>query len=220
MFLCKIKMPSIAVGSIFAATLCLLVVASPETSTATLDDATTDSPTIDPSITLEGKCVVVCDATSLASIQRNNEYSSRSVGLTRKIAFSAARRTSNVDYFSPESADRRVVKFDQVLVNIGNAFDMHESTFKPVVGGVYSFSFTIVKVYNKYSLTVALTVNGNPVFVAYADGNKADHELAQNGGLFRLNPGDQVKIEVLEGDLNTGWQDSTFSGYLLYQDDF
>lgn len=63
-------------------------------------------------------------------------------------------------------------------------------------------------------------VNKEVVFIAFADGNTANHEMAQNGGITFLRKNSVVRIEVLEGNLDTGWEKSTFSGYLVYESDY
>ena len=71
-----------------------------------------------------------------------------------------------------------------------------------------------VKVTDKFAFG---QVNGNQVFTAYADENKSNHEMARNSGLVGLDVGDIVRIEILGGRLDGGWQKSTFSGFLIYE---
>lgn len=42
----------------------------------------------------------------------------------------------------------------QVLVNIGNHFDLKTSVFQAPRRGIYSFSFHVVKVYNRQTIQV------------------------------------------------------------------
>lgn len=44
--------------------------------------------------------------------------------------------------------------FFQVLVNIGNHFDLASSIFVAPRKGIYSFSFHVVKVYNRQTIQV------------------------------------------------------------------
>ena len=55
------------------------------------------------------------------------------------------------------------------------------------------------------------------MFTAYADEDCSNHEMARNGGLVGLDVGDLVKVVVLDGRLDAGWQKSTFSGHLIYE---
>jgi len=59
-------------------------------------------------------------------------------------------------------------------------------------------------------------VNGAAQFVG--ESNSAPHGLARNSGITYLNANDKVRIEILKGHLEGGWKDSTFSGYLLYEE--
>lgn len=48
----------------------------------------------------------------------------------------------------------------QVLVNIGNHFDLASSIFVAPRKGIYSFSFHVVKVYNRQTIQVGSFRNG------------------------------------------------------------
>lgn len=43
----------------------------------------------------------------------------------------------------------------QVLVNIGNHFDLKASVFQAPKRGIYSFSFHVVKAYNRQTIQVS-----------------------------------------------------------------
>lgn len=47
--------------------------------------------------------------------------------------------------------------WSQVLVNIGNHFDLKASVFQAPRRGIYSFSFHVVKVYNRQTIQVSET---------------------------------------------------------------
>lgn len=47
----------------------------------------------------------------------------------------------------------------QVLVNIGNHFDLASSIFVAPRKGIYSFSFHVVKVYNRQTIQVSKFTN-------------------------------------------------------------
>ena len=108
----------------------------------------------DPTVALEGQCVVVCDAIKLPIIQR------RQTGLTKRrskqLAFSVLKKDNvAINQDSPY----RVILFDHFLISVGNAYDMSKGTFTPTASGIYSLQFTIFKVHNRYPVTVALTVS-------------------------------------------------------------
>ncbi|KAM7122022.1 cerebellin-2 isoform X2 [Ciconia boyciana] len=101
-------------------------------------------------IVLEGKCLVVCDSSPSAdgAITSSLGISVRSG--SAKVAFSATRSTNH----EPSEMSNRTmtIYFDQVLVNIGNHFDLASSIFVAPRKGIYSFSFHVVKVYNRQTI--------------------------------------------------------------------
>ena len=60
-------------------------------------------------------------------------------------------------------------------------------------------------------------MNGIPFLIGYAHSTLAKHDIAHNGGIIYLTEGEKVRLEIQEGHLDGGWKDSTFSGYLLYE---
>ncbi|CAL8399875.1 unnamed protein product [Gadus morhua 'NCC'] len=94
-------------------------------------------------IVLEGKCLVVCDSnpSSDGGVTSSLGISVRSAGA--KVAFSAVRGTNHEP--SEMSNTSMTIYFDQVLVNIGNHFDLKASVFQAPRRGIYSFSFHVVK---------------------------------------------------------------------------
>lgn len=51
------------------------------------------------------------------------------------------------------------LSWSQVLVNIGNHFDLKASVFQAPRRGIYSFSFHVVKVYNRQTIQVSDTAH-------------------------------------------------------------
>nr|XP_039261756.1 cerebellin-1-like [Styela clava] len=137
---------------------------------------------------------------------------------SRKVAFSAKR---SIDLTAPDTAmnGKTTVTFDHVLVNIGNGFNMESSTFVAPVSGVYSLYFQVYRLYNKNPLTIDLHVNGIPVLRGFADGESANHNSAHNSGMIHLVALDRVDVKVSGGNLDSGWKYSTFSGYLVFEDE-
>ncbi|XP_051566276.1 cerebellin-1-like isoform X2 [Myxocyprinus asiaticus] len=100
-------------------------------------------------IVLEGKCLVVCDSTPTTEPTGNALGMSVRSG-TGRVAFSAVR---NNNHEPSEMSNRTMtIYFDQVLVNVGSHFDPARSIFQAPRKGVYSFSFHVVKVYNRQTI--------------------------------------------------------------------
>ncbi|KAK9971250.1 hypothetical protein ABG768_024624 [Culter alburnus] len=164
-------------------------------------------------IVLEGKCLVVCDSTPTTEPAGNALGMSVRSGSGR-IAFSAVR---NNNHEPSEMSNRTMtIYFDQVLVNVGSHFDPARSVFLAPRKGVYSFSFNVVKVYNRQTIQVSLVMNGWPVISAFAGDQDVTREAATNAGLVTMERGDKAYLKLERGNLMGGWKYSTFSGFLVF----
>ncbi|XP_010769931.1 cerebellin-2b [Notothenia coriiceps] len=164
-------------------------------------------------IVLEGKCLVVCDSNpSSDGVTSSLGISVRSAGA--KVAFSAVRGTNHEP--SDMSNTSMTIYFDQVLVNIGNHFDLKASVFLAPRRGIYSFSFHVVKVYNRQTIQVNLLQNDYPVISAFAGDQDVTREAASNGVLLMVEREDRVSLKLERGTLMGGWKYSTFSGFLVF----
>ncbi|NXM09703.1 CBLN2 protein, partial [Tyrannus savana] len=184
-------------------------------------------------IVLEGKCLVVCDSSPSAdgAITSSLGISVRSG--SAKVAFSATRSTNH----EPSEMSNRTmtIYFDQVsrrllrlspipasaspllhAFNIGNHFDLASSIFVAPRKGIYSFSFHVVKVYNRQTIQVSLMQNGYPVISAFAGDQDVTREAASNGVLLLMEREDKVHLKLERGNLMGGWKYSTFSGFLVF----
>uniref|UniRef100_A0A672KYG8 Cerebellin-2-like n=1 Tax=Sinocyclocheilus grahami TaxID=75366 RepID=A0A672KYG8_SINGR len=165
-------------------------------------------------IVLEGKCLVVCDSnpSSDGGVTSSLGISVRSG--SAKVAFSAVRGTNHEP--SEMSNTSMTIYFDQVLVNIGNHFDLKASLFTAPRRGIYSFSFHVVKVYNRQTIQVNLMQNEYPVISAFAGDQDVTREAASNGVLLMVEREDRVYLKLERGNLMGGWKYSTFSGFLVF----
>ena len=102
-------------------------------------------------ITLEGNCVVVCDASTVSRTSSN---------IQPFIAFSVTQSTeltpSDITF---GGQDRPVITFNQVLCNIGSAFDSTLSAFFAPTSGYYQIQFQVYRHHNRRAVHVALTVS-------------------------------------------------------------
>ncbi|XP_066534531.1 cerebellin-2b [Hoplias malabaricus] len=165
-------------------------------------------------VVLEGKCLVVCD-----SSPSGDGGVSSSLGISvrsgsARVAFSAVRGTNHEP--SDMSNTSMTIYFDQVLVNIGNHFDLKASVFTAPRRGIYSFSFHVVKVYNRQTIQVNLMQNEYPVISAFAGDQDVTREAASNGVLLMVERDDRVYLKLERGNLMGGWKYSTFSGFLVF----
>uniref|UniRef100_A0ACB8FD27 Cerebellin-2 n=1 Tax=Sphaerodactylus townsendi TaxID=933632 RepID=A0ACB8FD27_9SAUR len=188
--------------------------AAPPEKRPELGSAPVGAPNDTEPIVLEGKCLVVCDSSPSAdgAITSSLGISVRSG--SAKVAFSATRSTNH----EPSEMSNRTmtIYFDQVLVNIGNHFDLASSIFVAPRKGIYSFSFHVVKVYNRQTIQVSLMQNGYPVISAFAGDQDVTREAASNGVLLLMEREDKVHLKLERGNLMGGWKYSTFSGFLVF----
>uniref|UniRef100_A0A671W0Y4 Si:dkeyp-74b6.2 n=1 Tax=Sparus aurata TaxID=8175 RepID=A0A671W0Y4_SPAAU len=117
---------------------------------------------------------------------------------------------------SPDVAHVCTDSLKQILVNVGSHFDPARSIFVAPRKGVYSFSFHVVKVYNRQTIQVSLVLNGWPVISAFAGDQDVTREAATNAGLVMMERGDKAYLKLERGNLMGGWKYSTFSGFLVF----
>uniref|UniRef100_A0A8C1R6M0 Cerebellin 2a precursor n=2 Tax=Cyprinus carpio TaxID=7962 RepID=A0A8C1R6M0_CYPCA len=82
--------------------------------------------------------------------------------------------------------------------------------------GIYSFSFHVVKVYNRQTIQVNLMHNEYPIISAFAGDQDVTREAASNGVLLHLEREDRLYLKLERGNLMGGWKYSTFSGFLVF----
>ncbi|XP_051503539.1 cerebellin-1-like [Myxocyprinus asiaticus] len=99
-----------------------------------------------------------------------------------------------------------------VLVNVGSHFDPARSIFLAPRKGVYSFSFHVVKVYNRQTIQVSLMLNGWPMISAFAGDQDMTREAATNAGLVTMERRDNSYLKLERGNLMGGWKYSTLLG--------
>eukprot|EP00062_Callorhinchus_milii_P027817 gi/632991579/ref/XP_007884692.1/ PREDICTED: cerebellin-1-like [Callorhinchus milii] len=164
-------------------------------------------------VILEGKCLVVCDSSPGAGGGGPSLSLSVRHG-AGKVAFSAVRNTNHESSHNGNHSE--VIHFDRVIVNIGRYFDGDRSVFTAPRRGVYSFTFHVVKVYNRQAIQVSLMLNTQPVISAFAGDQDVTREAATNAGLMLMEMGDEAYLALQRGTLTGGWKYSTFSGFLLF----
>uniref|UniRef100_A0A8C6LX95 Cerebellin-1-like n=1 Tax=Nothobranchius furzeri TaxID=105023 RepID=A0A8C6LX95_NOTFU len=125
-------------------------------------------------------------------------------------------RTSKRPKYSQYVKDWDCTKLKLILVNVGSHFDPATSIFVAPRKGVYSFSFHVVKVYNRQTIQASLVLNGWPVISAFAGDQDVTREAATNAGLVIMERGDKAYLKLERGNLMGGWKYSTFSGFLVF----
>lgn len=129
----------------------------------------------------------------------------------RKIAFSVIRSTK----LGPVLQDTPVT-FDRIVTNVGEAFDEYSSHFVCRVNGTYVFMTHILGQNNK-DVYAWIMLNNKHKVPLHGDG-RAGYGTGSQSIILNLRSEDHVWIQLSKdsGLLNDY---STFSGYLLFEED-
>jgi len=115
--------------------------------------------------------------------------------------------------------DNEMIRFDQVLTNLGSAYDNKIGMFQCPTPGYYVF-FVAFLIYPQKRLEAEIVKNGNLIQRVYADTQDIGHGPGSNMVIVQLQQGDRVWVKVHDkyhdtGDILDGpW--CTFNGFLLY----
>lgn len=115
----------------------------------------------------------------------------------------------------------KTIGFQKERVNIGKAMDLASGIFTAPQSGIYSFSFSCLKLEDFPTLDVSLQVNGRHVAMASATQQFKAYSTAALGVTLQLNKNDNVYLELKKGGIheNTGIHFTHFSGSLLMHED-
>ncbi|XP_066293204.1 complement C1q-like protein 3 [Branchiostoma lanceolatum] len=142
----------------------------------------------------------------------NTQFSAAGSGF---VAFSATLRVRILN--APENT---IVTFDIVHTNAGDAYNRTTGKFAPLVSGYYMLTYTGMTTSVVGSAYWSrLKKNGEEIVSLY-DRSNGDHLSSCNSAILRLQPGDEVWVE-LDGK-SSMWSDPggyvSFSGFLIHPD--
>ncbi|KAL4226523.1 hypothetical protein ACF0H5_014508 [Mactra antiquata] len=129
------------------------------------------------------------------------------------VAFSAA-----LSYDINSFGVRQQIHFDQVITNVGNAYDKRHGEFTAPVNGTYEFTVSMVVV-GGYWVGIEIVKDGVPIG-KLRTGDSAQYTMASTTVNVEMMKGEDVWVEHLpESDSNKfyGKTMSTFSGHLIRQ---
>ncbi|KAK7133293.1 hypothetical protein R3I94_015233 [Phoxinus phoxinus] len=189
--------------------------------------------------TLPGSCRIVCDPSSDRSHDRSKGFvipltssaagppgplgppgkagppglpGPSAIGSSSQggVAFSAALQEA----FSKND----VLKFSDVITNLGSGYDSSTGAFTCKTAGVYYFNFHIMK--SGQNLRVDLVLNDQTIVVSAVAVDVLHTDTASNSAVLQLKAGDRVYVQLKNSEV--GKRDSqsrfsSFSGYLLYE---
>ncbi|XP_054828495.1 complement C1q-like protein 2 isoform X3 [Eublepharis macularius] len=135
-------------------------------------------------------------------------------------AFSGPKIAFYVGLKSPHEG-YEVLKFDDVVTNLGNHYNPTSGKFTCQVRGIYFFTYHILmRGGDGTSMWADLCRNGQVRASAIAQDADQNYDYASNSVVLHLDLGDEVYVKLDGGKAHGGNNNkySTFSGFLLYPD--
>ncbi|KAM9835763.1 complement C1q-like protein 2 [Aulostomus maculatus] len=114
-----------------------------------------------------------------------------------------------------------VLKFDDVITNLGNLYDPSTGKFTCHVSGIYFFTYhVLMRGGDGTSMWADLCKNGQVRASAIAQDADQNYDYASNSAVLHLDSGDEVYVKLDGGKAHGGNNNkySTFSGFMLYPD--
>uniref|UniRef100_A0A8C7G7A5 Otolin-1 n=1 Tax=Oncorhynchus kisutch TaxID=8019 RepID=A0A8C7G7A5_ONCKI len=114
-----------------------------------------------------------------------------------------------------------VLKFDDVVTNLGNQYDPTNGKFTCQVSGMYFFTYhVLMRGGDGTSMWADLCKNGQVRASAIAQDADQNYDYAGNSVVLHLDSGDEIYVKLDGGKAHGGNNNkySTFSGFILYPD--
>ncbi|XP_057190783.1 complement C1q-like protein 3b [Triplophysa rosa] len=130
-----------------------------------------------------------------------------------KIAFYAGLKKQHEGY--------EVLKFDDVVTNLGNHYDPTSGKFTCSIPGIYFFVYhVLMRGGDGTSMWADLCKNNQVRASAIAQDADQNYDYASNSVILHLEPGDEIYIKLDGGKAHGGNNNkySTFSGFMVYAD--
>ncbi|EPQ16891.1 Complement C1q-like protein 3 [Myotis brandtii] len=134
-------------------------------------------------------------------------------GILQTIAFYAGLKRQHEGY--------EVLKFDDVVTNLGNHYDPTTGKFTCSIPGIYFFTYhVLMRGGDGTSMWADLCKNNQVRASAIAQDADQNYDYASNSVVLHLEPGDEVYIKLDGGKAHGGNNNkySTFSGFIIYAD--
>lgn len=130
-----------------------------------------------------------------------------------RVAFYAGLRNPQEGY--------EILRFDDVVTNIGNNYDGATGKFVCKVPGTYFFTYNVLmRGGDGTSMWADLMKNTQVRASAIAQDQDQSYDYASNTVILHLDPGDEIYIKLDGGKAHGGNSNkySTFAGFILYSD--
>jgi len=138
----------------------------------------------------------------------------RQVPVEGPVAFFATKHASQGDL----GINQNII-FENVGLNLGNAYRPGHGLFIVPRAGIYLFSTTLlIRHINTVEVHGAITVNGNTVAIVFGEPDVGKYNQGSHTVILNLKVNDEVYVRNIDysNEFITGSAYSSFSGILLY----
>uniref|UniRef100_A0A3Q2XPN6 C1q-related factor-like n=1 Tax=Hippocampus comes TaxID=109280 RepID=A0A3Q2XPN6_HIPCM len=151
--------------------------------------------------------------TGILGLGGNGAISTATYSTVPRVAFYAGLKNPHEGY--------EILKFDDVVTNLGNNYDGIAGKFVCSIPGTYFFIYhVLMRGGDGTSMWADLCKNGQVRASAIAQDADQNYDYASNSVILHLDAGDEVYIKLDGGKAHGGNNNkySTFSGFILYAD--
>ncbi|XP_018619818.2 C1q-related factor-like [Scleropages formosus] len=151
--------------------------------------------------------------TGILGLGGNSAISTATYSTVPRVAFYAGLKNPHEGY--------EILKFDDVVTNMGNNYDGISGKFICSIPGTYFFVYhVLMRGGDGTSMWADLCKNGQVRASAIAQDADQNYDYASNSVILHLDAGDEVYIKLDGGKAHGGNNNkySTFSGFILYAD--
>ncbi|XP_078497515.1 C1q-related factor [Lissotriton helveticus] len=146
-------------------------------------------------------------------IGSNGAISTATYTTVPRVAFYAGLKNPHEGY--------EILKFDDIVTNLGNNYDAATGKFMCNIPGTYFFTYHILmRGGDGTSMWADLCKNGQVRASAIAQDADQNYDYASNSVILHLDAGDEVYVKLDGGKAHGGNNNkySTFSGFIIYSD--
>jgi hypothetical protein len=110
-----------------------------------------------------------------------------------------------------------ILKFNNVVTNIGSPYSQNNGLFIAPVSGIYVFSTTIM-IENRNDAHVGIYVNDKLMTNVKLYGSEHQYDTMSQTAIYKLQKNDTVSVRRHEGSQILHFDYTSFSGFLLQED--
>lgn len=110
---------------------------------------------------------------------------------------------------------RQILKFDDVVTNIGGGYSSQTGIFTAPVTGVYAFFLNFMTTVKRRDVLLAIDQQGTTLDLVYAQGTADPHDQGSALVTTYMTAGQQLWVRQHVGDAIRGSWYTIFSGFLI-----